>query len=96
MLRVLQSLHERPVITLNEVSRRTGLSFPTSAKGMKALVDVGLARELTGNRRNRVLAYDGYLTALDNAIRLLDEPSFVSNRREMLETGRVESGKSNG
>ena len=33
MLRVLHSLHERPVITLNEVSRRTGLSFPTSAKG---------------------------------------------------------------
>ena len=34
--------------------------------------------------------------ALDNAIRLLDEPSFVPSRGEMLETGRVESGKSNG
>jgi len=64
MLRVLQSLHERPVITLNEVSRRTGLSFPTSAKGMNALVDIGLVRELTGYRRNRVFAYDGYMAIL--------------------------------
>jgi Fic family protein len=64
MLRVLQSLHERPVITLNEVSRRTGLSFPTSAKGMTSLVDIGLVRELTGFRRNRVFAYDRYLAIL--------------------------------
>lgn len=61
MLRVLQSLHERPVTTLNEVSRRTGLSFPTAAKGMTALAGLGLVRELTGFRRNRVFAYDAYL-----------------------------------
>lgn len=64
MLRVLQAMHERPVITLNEVSRRTGLSFPTSAKGMKSLVDAGLVRELTGYRRNRVFAYDRYLAIM--------------------------------
>jgi Fic family protein len=64
MLRVLQALHERPVLTLNEVSRRTGLSFPTSAKGMAALTTLGLVRELTGFRRNRVFAYDRYLAIL--------------------------------
>ncbi len=64
MLRVLQSLHERPVSTLNEVSRRTGLSFPTSAKGMTALMNIGLVRELTGFRRNRVFAHDRYLAIL--------------------------------
>jgi Fic family protein len=64
MLRVLQALHERPVLTLNEVSRRTGLSFPTSAKGMTALTTLGLVRELTGFRRNRVFAYDRYLAIL--------------------------------
>jgi Fic family protein len=64
MLRVLQALHERPVLTLNEVSRRTGLSFPTSAKGMTALTRLGLVRELTGFRRNRVFAYDRYLAIL--------------------------------
>jgi DNA-binding IclR family transcriptional regulator len=64
MFRVLQALHERPVLTLNEVTRRTGLSFPTAAKGMAGLTDIGLARELTGNRRNRVFAYDRYLAIL--------------------------------
>jgi Fic family protein len=68
MLRVLQSLHERPVITLNEVSRRTGLSFPTSANGMASLVDLGLARELTGYRRNRVFAYHRYLSVLNEGL----------------------------
>jgi Fic family protein len=63
-LRVLQSLHERPVITLSEVVRRTDLSFPTSAKGMRALMELGVARELTGFRRNRVFAYDQYLAIL--------------------------------
>jgi Fic family protein len=64
MLRVLQTLHERPVLTLNEVSRRARLSFPTAAKGMAALAELGLARELTGNRRNRVFSYQRYLAIL--------------------------------
>jgi Fic family protein len=64
MLRVLQSLHERPVITLREMARRTDLSFPTTAKGMRSLMALGVARELTGYRRNRVFAYDRYLAIL--------------------------------
>jgi len=63
-LRVLRSLHERPIITLKEVSRRSGLSFPTSAKAMTALTNIGVVRELTGYRRNRVFAYDAYLSIL--------------------------------
>jgi Fic family protein len=63
-LRVLQALHERPLLTLNETARRTGLSFPTVAKGMAGLVTRGLVRELTGNRRNRVFAYDRYLAII--------------------------------
>jgi hypothetical protein len=31
---------------------------------MTGLADLGLARELTGNRRNRVFAYDRYLAIL--------------------------------
>lgn len=64
LLRLLQSLHERPIITINEVVRRTGVSFPTAAKGMATLVDYGIAREVTGNRRNRVFSYQEYLAIL--------------------------------
>ena len=32
---------------------------------MGHLVDLGIARELTGNRRNRLFVYDGYLSILN-------------------------------
>lgn len=63
-LRVYDALRERPAITLNEVCRRTGISFPTATKGMNALLELGIARELTGQRRNRVFVYDRYLSIL--------------------------------
>lgn len=67
-LRVFNALRERPLVTLNEVHRHTGLSFPTATKGMNALVELGLVRELTGQRRNRVFVYDRYLSILNEGI----------------------------
>lgn len=64
-LRLLQVLSERPIVTLNEVCRRTNLSFPTATKGIAILVKLGIVRELTGQRRNRVFAYDRYLAILN-------------------------------
>ncbi len=64
-LRLLQVLSERPIVTLNEVCRRTTLSFPTTTKGMAVLVKLGIVRELTGQRRNRVFAYDRYVAILN-------------------------------
>src|SRR4029077_2732934 len=77
MLRVLPSLHERPVVTLNDVTRRAGLSFPTAAKAMAALITMGLVRELTGYRRNRVFAYDRYLAILGEGTEPLREPGRI-------------------
>jgi Fic family protein len=63
-LRILRALHERPIVTVNEIVRRTKVSFPTAAKGLATLVDLGVAREVTGNRRNRVFSYAQYLAML--------------------------------
>jgi len=49
---------------LQEVSRRACLSFPTSTSGTRLLIHLGIARELTGKRRNRVFGYDRYLKIL--------------------------------
>ena len=67
-LRVFSVLRERPLVTLNQVRSHTGLSFPTATKGMNALVELGIVRELTGQRRNRVFAYDRYLSILNEGI----------------------------
>lgn len=65
MLRVHDALKARPVTSLPEVVRQTGLTPPTAGVAMEALVHLGLARELTGRRRNRVFAYDAYLAILN-------------------------------
>ena len=64
-LRVFQALCERPVATLNDICKRAKLTFPTSTKGIERLVQLGIVRELTGHRRNRVFAYDRYLAILN-------------------------------
>lgn len=69
--RVLAALRERPVLTLNHLTQTQAMSFPTAAKAMQALVTAGIARELTGRRRNRVFVYDAYLRTLHEG----DRPS---------------------
>ncbi len=64
-LRIFDALRERPILTLKEVCKRTGISFPAAAKGMDAIIKLGLARELTGRQRNRVFVYDQYLSILN-------------------------------
>ena len=65
MLRVLEGLRQRPVSSLRQVQEMAAISFPTASKAMLALVEMGIARELTGGRRNRVFVYDAYLGVLN-------------------------------
>jgi Fic family protein len=64
-MRVFDAICKRPVTTLNEICQRASASFPTAAKGMDMLLSLGIARELTGQRRNRVFAYQRYLNILN-------------------------------
>lgn len=64
VLRVFRKLCERPLVTLNQVCDQTGLTFPAAAKAMQTLVRLGIAREITGRRRNRVFAYSKHLEIL--------------------------------
>lgn len=63
--RVLHALRSHPVATLKLLCTETGMSFPTAGKVMQSLMELGIARELTGQRRNRVFVYDGYLSILN-------------------------------
>ena len=64
-LRVHEALKARPIQSMPGISDATGLSFPTASTAMRHLVDLGIARELTGKRRNRLFVYDGYLGILN-------------------------------
>lgn len=64
VLLVHDSLKSKPLTSLPRLVRETGLSAPTVGTAMDALVAIGIARELTGKRRNRVFAYDQYVSIL--------------------------------
>lgn len=65
VLRVHEALKGRPILSMTETCRITGLSFPTVSSSMELLAGLGIARELTGKRRNRLFAYDRYLAILN-------------------------------
>lgn len=64
-LRVLNALRSHPVSSLKLLHTETSMSFPTAGKVMQTLIQLGIARELTGQRRNRIFVYDGYLNILN-------------------------------
>ncbi len=64
-LRVHEALKSRPILSLNAIRERTKLSFPAVSTAMDLLVEFGIARELTGKRRNRLFVYDRYLAILN-------------------------------
>jgi Fic family protein len=70
-LRVFRVFCERPLATLNQLCGRTGLSFPATAKAMHTLENLGIVREVTGQRRNRVFAYQYYLNILSEGTEAL-------------------------
>lgn len=64
-LRVHEALKARPIQSIPAVRDATGLSFPAVSSAMELLLDFGIAREMTGKRRNRLFVYDGYLQILN-------------------------------
>lgn len=65
VFRVHDLLQRRPIVTIQAASNELGLSLPTIGKALDHLVGLGIVRELTGKRRNRVFAYSNYLAVLD-------------------------------
>ena len=53
-LRVHQALKERPITSLQGVADRAGLLYHTAASGLRTPESLGVARELTGQRRGRL------------------------------------------
>jgi Fic family protein len=59
-----QALKMRPIVSLHEAGTRAGISFPTASTGMKLLEELGIARELTGKKRDRLFSYARYIEIL--------------------------------
>ncbi len=64
LLRVHSALLRNPVTNIARTAETSGLVPNTVAACMKELESLGLVREITGKRRNRVFAYMPYLDVL--------------------------------
>lgn len=60
-LKVHESLFQFPLVSVNAVSDRLGVSYTAANRLIDRLAEVGLLTEATGNSRNRVFNYSDYI-----------------------------------
>jgi Fic family protein len=78
-LQVFELLRRTPFVTVQSATERTKLSAPTTNSAIEQLRKLGILREITGKRRDRVYAYDNYLDILR------DKPEPTPQAEEQLE-----------
>jgi Fic family protein len=66
-LKLLSALFDRPLVNVNYVADALQVTFPTANRLVGRFEQLGLLREVTGQRRSRRFRYDPYL-------KLFDEP----------------------
>ncbi len=65
-LRVLNVLARTPIITVSEASRKSGIVESSVSNVLKAMCEMGIVKELTGQKRNRIFSYHRYLKILSD------------------------------
>ena len=60
-LRVHEYMQRRPIANIGAISKNLGLSVPTVTAALQHLNRLGIAKETTGGRRDRVFSYSRYL-----------------------------------
>lgn len=63
-LRLFEALPRHPVVTVASAMKLVEASKPTATRAIEVLVEAGILVEITGRRRDRSFAYQGYLDRL--------------------------------
>ena len=64
---VIDALFEHPIASINKLIELTGLTAATVGKVLDALEQqLGIVKEITGQKRNRVFAYSAYIDILNH------------------------------
>ncbi len=69
-LQVQQALLERPIATAGWIVRNTGITPATVNKSLAHLEQLGIVRELTARKRNRLFSYTRYVDIMNRGIEL--------------------------
>lgn len=57
-----------PLATLPDLAARTGAGYPTVAPAVESLESLGIVREISGRRRERIFSYQAYLDILNEGV----------------------------
>ncbi len=60
-LRLLERLYERPIVSVEQVRSITGTTYVAANQLVHKLVEHGILRESTGQKRNRRFVYEAYI-----------------------------------
>ena len=63
--RVHDLLRRHPITTIPSAAKRLSLTAPTIRSAVESLEQLGIVREITGKRRDRLYVYDQYVKILD-------------------------------
>ena len=63
-LRVHQALKEDPIASIQDIMEITSLSFNAASSGMRILLQLNIAEEMTGQQRYRLFGYRQYMAIL--------------------------------
>ncbi len=59
--RVLEHLYERPIVSVADIQTLLGTTYPAANNVVNRLAKLGILREITGHRRNRLFRYESYI-----------------------------------
>lgn len=65
VLRVHEFIQRQPIFPVSAARQHLSLSAPTVRKAVSTLANLGIVREVTGRRRNRIYAHEKYLRILE-------------------------------
>ena len=64
-LLVYELLRDRVIVSIPRASRELGITWPTAKNALQRLDSLGIAREISGRRRDRIYAYRMQLDIID-------------------------------
>ena len=74
-LLLLSMLFQRPLVNVNAVSRALDVTFPTANRLVASFEELGLLREITGQRRSRLFRYEPYMQLFDEPPSATSDPA---------------------
>lgn len=62
---LFDSLFKMPLVTIKDIERICGIANPSALELVQKMIDLGILKETTGRKRNRIFEYSDYLKLFD-------------------------------